>query len=472
MTVDEPTPASHRTLALLALVVLASRGLSFSRGNLNDVGAICFAFVLFGLVPLLFFGRRWHTSSNTEGGFPTWRVALPCAFVYVFATNGGRYLLVFSDEWRLTLIKITWIALALALPTLALTWQPLRQRLVGPWPLVLVSVPLIPALIVFGLVTTASPDPIIDVFLFETQAARSLLFGINPYDITFTNVYGGAELYPSGIPDSYPYPPLSLLFACLGYILGDVRWALIACHIATAVLLGLSARHRLLPATEAVMLATLFFWLPHGAFVSEQAWTDPSVTMGLGLMSLCLAHRRPAAALWAAGFTLALKQTMVVLLPALWGLWRRLGRSQLVAVFAISAGTGGLFLLWNPQELWKDIVLFHMLTPFRPGALTLSAYLVHFFQIGPLPSWMSAVGLIVGAAVTVVALRPHGDVESTVDPCDSRRVWTFFAGLAFALLLTLLLSKHAFMNYYYLVHFCLVAALVWSRIADQEAVAA
>lgn len=34
------TPASHRTMALLALVLIASRGLSYSRGNLQDVGVL------------------------------------------------------------------------------------------------------------------------------------------------------------------------------------------------------------------------------------------------------------------------------------------------------------------------------------------------------------------------------------------------------------------------------------------------
>lgn len=464
---DSQTPASHRTIALLTLVMIASRGLRYSRGNLNDVGVFCFGFVLFALLPVLFFGSRWSSSSDTEGGFRTWQVALPCAFLYVFDANAGRYLLVFSpDDWRPTLSWITSIAMALAVPALALAWQPLRQRLSAGWQVALVSVPLIPAALVFVLVPWASPDPIIDVFLFETQAAHSLLFGVNPYAITFVNVYGGPDLYPSGVPDSYPYPPLSLLFATIGHVLGDVRWALIACHGAASVLLFASARQRRLPTTEAVALAALFFWLPHGPFVSEQAWTDPSVTLGLGLVSLFLARRLPVAALWAAGFTLALKQTMVVLLPALWGLWRRLDRAHLLAVFAISAVTYGLFFLWDAAALWQDVVLFHLHTPFRPLAMTLSAYLVHFYQFEPLPPWMSLVGLVFGSTAIVRALRPDGEGH---DPCDSRRVWRFFAGLAFALLLTLVLSKHAFMNYYYLVHFCLLAALIWSRIADQEA---
>jgi hypothetical protein len=460
-------PASHRTIALLTLVVIASRGLSWSRGVLSDIGALCFVFVLAGLPLVLLLGKRWQGSSDTRGGFPTWQVLLPCALVYVFAISAGRHLLVFSpQDWRPTLRLITGGAFVVALPILSFVSQRVRQQLSARWQIALLILPLLPVLVFFLLVPIASPSPIIDVFLFETQAAHNLLFGVNPYNITFSNVYGGSELYPSGAPDSYPYPPLSLLFALVGFLLGDVRWPMIACHIAVAALLFGTARQRGLPTTEAILLGSLFLWLPHAPFVSEQAWTDPSVALGLGLMSFLLARRQPMAALWAAGFALALKQTMVVLLPLLWGLWRRLGRTRLVAVFALSAVTYGAFLLWDAGALFNDLVIFHMLTPFRPGALTLSAYLVHFLDFQPLPPWLSLVGLAAGASTAVVSLRPDG---GELSPCDSRRVWRFFLGLGFAMLLTLVLSKHAFMNYYYLVHYCLIAALVWSRVADHEA---
>jgi hypothetical protein len=461
------TSASHRTIALLAVVVIASRGLSFSRGNLSDIGVICFAFALGGLLLVLLLGEGWRGSSDTDGGFPTWQVALPCALVYVFATNAGRHMLVFaSEDWRSTLRVISGSALVLALPVLVFVSQRLRDKLSDRQQLALVLVPLVPALALFLSVPFASPEPGIDVFIFETQAARSLLFGLNPYDITFTNIYGGSDFYPSGAPDSYPYPPLSLLFAIIGLAMGDVRWVLIACHAAAAALLFATARQRLLPTAEAVVLAALFFWLPHAPFVSEQAWTDPSVALSLGMISFFLAHRQPMAALWAAGFALALKQTMIVLPPLLWGLWRRLGRARLVAVCTVSVGTYGLFLVWDARALWNDLVTFHMLTPFRPTSLTLSAYLVYFFEFEPLPSWLSFVGVVVGATTAIYALRSD-DAEPS--PCDSRRVWRFFAGMGLALLLTLILSKHAFMNYYYLVQFCLIAALIWSRVADYEA---
>lgn len=462
-----PTSASHRSIAILALVVFATRGLSHSRGNLNDIGAACFALVLIGLVPVLLLGWRWQGSSDTAGGFPTWQVALPCAFAYVFAISAGEHLLVASpQDWRATLRLITGAAAVTGLAVLLLAIGRCRDRLAARWQTALLLLPLLLALSLFLLVPTVSPAPRIDVFVFQTEAARSLLSGTNPYDITFTNVYEGAGLYPSGAPDSYPYAPLSLVTACIGLMLGDVRWPLIACHIAAAVLLYATARQRRLPTTEAIALGGLFFYLPHAPFVAEQAWTDPSVALSLALMSLLLARRQPAKALWAGGVAVALKQTMVLLLPLLWGLWRRLGRAQLIAVSAVGIASYGVFLLWDAGALWNDVVTFHMGTPFRPRALTLSAYLVYFAGSSPLPAWLSFVGLALGISASLTALRPE---RKDVSPCDGDRVWRFYLGLAFAYLLTLALSKHAFMNYYYLVQFALVAALVWSRVADREA---
>ena len=322
-----------------------------------------------------------------------------------------------------------------------------------------------PVLVLFLLIPIASPAPRIDIFLFETQAARALLQGLSPYDITFADV-GLTGMYPGGDPDAYPYPPLSLLFATVGNLFGDVRWSLIASHVLATGLLFATARKRLLPTTEALALAALFCYMPYAPFVSEQAWTEPGVALGLGSMSVLLAHRRPLAALWAAGFAVALKLAMLLLLPLLWASWRRLDRSHLAAVFSFSAVTYGAFLLWDAGALWNDVFQLHLHAPFRPQSLTLSAYLVHFFDWSPLPSWLCRVGIVVGVAAAVIALCVDTGQDS---PCDSTRVWRLYAGLGFAMLLTIILSKQAFLDDYYLVHYCLLGALVWSRVADHEA---
>ncbi len=67
MSADHP-PASHRSVLLLLLVMGATRGLTFSRGSLNEVGLECFSLVLVGLMLTLFVRGPWQGSSATRGG--------------------------------------------------------------------------------------------------------------------------------------------------------------------------------------------------------------------------------------------------------------------------------------------------------------------------------------------------------------------------------------------------------------------
>lgn len=459
MNAMAPSSASHRSALLLLLVATATRGLSYSRGNLNEIGLACFSLILGGLLLLFFIRGPWVAPCRTEGGIDTWRIALPAAFVYAFAVNSYRYLLAEpGDEWKFPLGLLSAGAAVAALPVGLLGLERWRQRISPRTQMLMLALPLAPALLHFLLTPWATPTPMIDVFYFQLQAAQQLLAGVNPYTIEFVDVYGGHGSYPGGVPDSYPYPPLSFLVAIVGTLLGDVRWPLIACHAGAAVLLGLTGRARGLATTECVMLAALFFWMPYGPFVAEQAWTDSTVVLALAALSWFVARDRERASLWAAGAALAAKQTMALLLPLLWA-WRRLDRRAWLPLLALPLLTYGIFLVWDGPALYDDVVRFHLETPFRARALTYSAY-INFAFGDPLPSWLGLVGLAVGTLVAVLALRR----ADTAEP--AQRMWRLWAGFAFAYTATALLSKHAFMNYYYVVVFLLVSATLWSRIAD------
>ena len=79
----------------------------------------------------------------------------------------------------------------------------------------------------------AAPMPRVDVQVFQRDAAAALLDGRNPYAMTFPDVYHGRlpALYGPGLAADgrlnfgYPYPPLSLLLALPGHLLGDFRYA-------------------------------------------------------------------------------------------------------------------------------------------------------------------------------------------------------------------------------------------------------
>jgi hypothetical protein len=251
--------------------------------------------------------------------------------------------------------------------------------------------------------------------------------------------------------------------AALGYMDGDIRRALIACHIGAALLLFLTARKRGLALIESTLFALLFFYLPFGPFVAEQAWTEPSLALGFGLLSWFLAGSRQMAALWAAGLVIALKQTMIFVPPLIWGLWRSLNARQLAAMLGIAVVSYAPFVLWDAGAFFNDIVRFHSLTPFRSDGLTLSAYFVS--QGGrPLPGWVSLAGLAGCASLMSISLWR---LPSAGGDFTAKRVYLFFLGISCTFLITLLFSKHAFLNYFYLLQYFIVLSLVWARIADE-----
>src|SRR5438067_13369117 len=89
-------------------------------------------------------------------------------------------------------------------------------------------------------------------------------------------------LTADGRVQSFPYPPLSLLLAVPGYLVGDVRWSLLAALLGTAALVVATGRRLGLPAGHpAELAATALLCHPRGLLVLETSWTEPFVALGL-----------------------------------------------------------------------------------------------------------------------------------------------------------------------------------------------
>ena len=204
--------------------------------------------------------------------------------------------------------------------------------------------------------------------------------------------------------------------------------------------------------------------MPVGPFVVEQAWTDVTVTFALAPVALAVATGTTRWVHWLAGLALALKQTMV-LFALLWLIaGRGWSRRSLGALVSIPLVTAVPFLVWDPAAMWEDLVWFHAATPFRADGLTLGAHLDRLVDVY-IPAWVTVLGLL-GALVAFAWLDRRVD---TTPEGGSSRWHRFWLGFAATYLLVLLLSKHAFCNYYFLLHFLLVMALVWKRRAEAEA---
>jgi hypothetical protein len=284
-----------------------------------------------------------------------------------------------------------------------------------------------------------SPAPTIDVHIFQRDAIAALRDGVNPYGLTYPDIYGGSSYYGSGLSVDgrlqfgFPYLPLSLLLALPGQLLGgDHRYAQLVAMELAAVLMAFMR-----PNGFGAIAAVMFLTTPRIFFVLEQSWTEPFVVFGLAAV-VFVACRHARAVPWLFGGFLALKQYLVLAVPAALLLgWRPREMPGFFARAAIVAAAVTLpFVLWNPYAFWKSVVALQFYQPFRLDALS---YLSWWTVRGhPQPSEaLSFVAAAIAGAVSLWRLpRTPAGFSAAV-------ALTFFAFFAF--------NKQAFCNYYFFV---------------------
>ena len=300
----------------------------------------------------------------------------------------------------------------------------------------------------------ASPEPQIDVFLFQRDSIVALLHGHNPYAITFPDIYGSSPFfYGPGLSAEgrlrfgFPYPPLSLFLAMPGQILaGDFRYSQL---VAMTLSGGLMAYSR--PGTVASGAAAVFLFTPRVFFVLEEAWTEPFVVLLLALV-VFLACRVPKLVPYAFGLFFAIKQYVMIVAPlAVLLLPRPIERRELrawlvKAVTTAAVVTLPLMLIDVPKFIW-NVVTLQIYQPFRPDALSYPSWWVS--QGGQPITWLAFVAII-PALVLVLWKAERGPAG-------------FALGVAVVCLAFFVFSKQAFCNYYYFVIGALCTALANTR---------
>lgn len=188
------------------------------------------------------------------------------------------------------------------------------------------------AVVIFGGV------PVIDVWVSLQGAARGLLAGRNPYELSFP------DAPPGETSDCFNYLPGTFLLASPGeWLFGDARWAEMACLVAAIGLLvwhvgqrsGWTDRGR-------IALAALVGVVPGTLLLVQQAWTEPLLLLAVVAAAVLMDRGRAGWAAAPLGLALATKQHMLVLLPLI-VLWPRFQLRRVVATGAIA---GAVTLPW------------------------------------------------------------------------------------------------------------------------------
>jgi hypothetical protein len=288
--------------------------------------------------------------------------------------------------------------------------------------------------------------PFLDVYEETTDSCQALSKGVNPYAITFPDIYALMPAWDRMWLDAgtvangrtnygYQYMPLSLELEWTGQAFaGDFRLANLLALTLAGAFLAYAAKGPLAPAAASLLLLT-----PRGYYIIEQGWSEPAALLCMAA-AVFAAMRKPSAAPWIFGLLIVSKQYMVLSLLAAPFLLPEPRTSRSFGKFFLKAAIAGAvvtlpLVLWNYRAFWHSAVFELAKNPFRGDALSLSAL---WFQAGHAapPQWFAfAVAVAAGIFANFRAPRtPAG-----------------FAGTAaLALICFFALAKQAFGNYYLL----------------------
>ena len=294
----------------------------------------------------------------------------------------------------------------------------------------------------------------IDVQVFLHDGAIAVMHGHNPYAMTFPDIYpsqlsdlfyGPGVVVDGRITYGFPYLPVSLLVAILGQLLGDVRYSQLIAMIVTALVLRRLASDQIGRAAAVIGVASVSA-IP----VLNGAWTEPTLVALLACLVLALERRRYSFVAVFLGLFIVSKQYVVIAIPTIWLIREWLTRRVILISVGVAAVATLPFFLIDPAAFWQAIVQYQLVQPFRADSVSLLVSSVNTFSWPP--PWTYGALPLLGGGLTALAVALRA----------SRTPAAFAAGVGLTLLVTILLSKQAFMNYYFLVSGAfLIAAVAW-----------
>lgn len=293
----------------------------------------------------------------------------------------------------------------------------------------------------------------IDVELFLRGGSDALVHGRNPYAMTIPNIYPkqiADQIYPPGavingrVTWGFPYPPLALWVAIPGYFFGDVRYSQLIAMVVTALALRALGSDRI-----SRTAAILGFASVSALTILTSAYTEPTSVALLACLVLALTKRRHLLGALFLGLLLVSKQYFVVVLPLVWLIRQWLTTRVLLIGLGLAAAVTLPFFVVDPATFLKAIVGVQGV-PLRPDSVSLLVSSVDNF--GWPPAWTYGLLPVVGAGLTALLLALRAP----------RTPPSFAAAVGLTLLVTFLLSKQAFNNYYFMVSGALlIAAVTW-----------
>ncbi len=287
-----------------------------------------------------------------------------------------------------------------------------------------------------------SPAPHIDVFTSNTKAVQGFLNGLNPYQLSYDDIYNGQYDYSAG----FAYWPGVLIAKTLGYLIyPDVRVVLIICDILSFFgILYLGGVNK----KVGLVFALYWFLFPVQNFVLEQAWVDP-ILVALTVWTFALISKRKfILAGLSLGAVCATKQyggiiAIILGLELLMsGSFKEFGRLTISSMLTFTAIMAP-FLIWDTPSLVQMSITTPLTQGYRADSFSLVAILINYWKISPSSILFSLPGLA-ALATSPLFIRKFGAAIALF--------WVFS--------ITFFFGKQAFCNYYYLLTIFLILFMI------------
>jgi hypothetical protein len=283
------------------------------------------------------------------------------------------------------------------------------------------------------------PRPSFDVMILQQAADGFLLAGQNPYASAYPPTEDSSLYGPAFVSDgrwqTFPYPPLQLLLTLPGYLLGDVRWAMLAALLGTAALVAALGRKGGESRDELPELAAvLFLCNPVNCVILDRGWTEPILCLASAASFWAAGRRRGGVLAAALAAVVGIKQYGFLMTVPFWAA-RRLTWRVALGAGALAFLTVLPFLMWDASAFWRGVVRGHAEAAMRTDSLSvLVAVATHTGYQPP-----AAVGFAAALAVALAAfVRRSPSLAQAI------------VGGAAVLLAFFLFGKAGHMNYYWL----------------------
>ena len=297
-----------------------------------------------------------------------------------------------------------------------------------------------------GLLWLAANPTGIDVLMFQEVGVDRLLSGENPWTPGYPNPYSPAQtaaFYGPGLVEDgqlnfgYPYPPLALLLAVPGTLVGDLRVMHLLAMLGAGALMLTMVRDSWASRAGGV----LFLTSPMLLRVVEWGFTEAFMILTLAAALWTLRRGMGVASVVTLGLFLASKQYAVLFLPVIlwvtptlrttaerwWLTWRAV---LLAAVITVPPA------LWHVGDFVFSVAVLQFHQPFRADSLSLLAFSVNTWNVPPEGAFLAVIMIATAAGMWWTLARAP------------RIWWGVAAGIATVQLAFLLFNKQAFTNYY------------------------